>query len=180
MPARQYRYVGPPEIQARSRRESHCIQVTNLADLLPWSLPFLHRGRKSGAFTATFIIDTEERLWVADRHSEHVACANSGDVLAAGEITFERESNDILVTEVTNQSTGYCPEPSCWTVVARVLDRLEIERPEEFTGTFEFRRCGQCGTTNIIKDEVYECSVCDAPLSPQWNFSDADIEDFKD
>lgn len=171
MPPRSYSYVGPPEIQARSRRESHCIQVISVAVLLPWSLAFLPSGRKNGTFTATFIIDTEERLWVADRHSEHVACADSGDVLAAGEMTFDRTPSDIQVAEVTNQSTGYCPEPSCWEVVARVLARIGIEHPSEFAVAFEFRRCDQCGTTNIIKDGVFECSVCDSPLSPDWNYA---------
>lgn len=138
---------------------------------MPWSTAFLPAGRKSGTFTATFIIDTEERLWVADRHSEHVACADLQDVLAAGEITFERSSNDIQITEVTNQSTGYCPEPSCWDIVSEVLRRIKIEHPSHFTVAFEFRRCDQCGTTNIIKDAVFECSVCESPLSPVWNYA---------
>jgi hypothetical protein len=170
MQSRQYKYVGPEELRQRLRRESHCIHVSSVADLIPWMTSFLPSGRTRGRIPATFIIDTSEQLWVADRHSEHVACANGQNVLAAGEMIFERHDSQILVAEVTNQSTGYCPEPECWEVIAGVLDRLEISRPECLTVAFEFRRCDQCGTTNLIKESVFECAVCDAPLSRTWNF----------
>lgn len=34
MPPRRYRYIGPPEIRQRARRESHCLHVTSVAGLL--------------------------------------------------------------------------------------------------------------------------------------------------
>jgi hypothetical protein len=131
---------------------------------------FLPSGRTRGRVPATFIVDIAEQLWIADRHSEHVACANGQDVLAAGEMIFERNATQILVSDVTNQSTGYCPEPGCWEVIARVLDLLEISRPECLTVAFEFRRCNQCGTTNLIKENIFECAVCTSPLSQVWNY----------
>lgn len=170
MQPRRYSYVGPAEIKRHAQRESHCLHVTKLADLMAWSSTFLPAGRPRGTFTATFVIDVEEQLWVADRRSEHVACADGQDVLAAGEITFERAASHIHAVEVTNQSTGYCPEPECWDVVSQVLDRLGILHPPHFTPAFEFRRCDECGTTNLIKDEVFECGVCDASLSRRWNY----------
>ena len=170
MQLHQYRYIGSPELQQRLKRENHCIQVRNKSDLVSWTTSFLASGRTRGRVTATFIIDITEQLWVADRHSEHVACADSQDVLAAGEITFDRSESQIFVAEITNQSTGYCPEPDCWNVVARVLDRLRIQRPEFFTKAFTFRRCDKCGNTNLIKDDIYECAVCDSLLSKDWNF----------
>jgi hypothetical protein len=171
MHPRRYSYLGPPEIRQRARRGSHCIHVTSAADLLSWSAAFLPRGGARRTFTATFIIDTAEQLWAADRHSEHVACADGQDVLAAGEITFERAGNQIYAVEVTNQSTGYCPESACWSVVARVLDGIGISHPPHFTPAFEFRRCDHCGATNIIKYNVFECIVCNSPLSLDWNYS---------
>src|SRR5436190_4978808 len=152
MQPRRYSYVGPPELRQHARRNSHCLHVTSVADLLSWSLFFLPPGRAHGSVTATFIIDADEELWVADRRSEHVSCADGQDIFAAGEITFARAADQIEVSEVTNQSAGYCPEPSCWPVVARVLARLGISHPAHFTPAFEFRRCDQCGTTNLLKD----------------------------
>jgi hypothetical protein len=73
---------------------------------------------------ATFVIDLNGDLLVADRRSEHVACAGGGPVLSAGEMFFLVEEDRVEVTDVSNQSTGYCPEPSSWPGVAAALDRI--------------------------------------------------------
>jgi hypothetical protein len=160
------------EARLGSARDVGAIAFTSQASLTFFVVRVVSSFRwATGTFTATFIIDTSEQLWVADRHSEHVSCADGQDVLAAGEITFERAGNRIDAVEVTNQSTGFCPEPSCWSVVARVLDCIGISHPPQFTRAFEFRRCNRCGGTNIIKDNVFECIVCNAPLSHDWNYS---------
>lgn len=146
------------------------MHVTHSDLLLPWMQPFLPRGRRDGSVTATFVIDSEGGLRIADRHSEHVACAAGNPVQAAGEICFERSGSEVMVSEVSNQSTGYCPEPDCWTAVARALDLLGLSRPAFFTAAFHFRRCDRCGSTNLIKDDFFYCLVCDAPLNPVWNY----------
>jgi len=73
------------------------------------------------------------------------------------------------VVEITNQSTAYCPEPSSWRAVARVLDRIGVVHPGGFTPAFEFRRCAQCWTLNVVKDEWFVCDVCAADLPSGWN-----------
>ncbi len=78
---------------------------------------------KDGSFIATFIITLNEELLVAPRRSEHVACASGGPVLSAGEITFD---DNLVVIEVTNQSTGFCPEPESWASVAIHLTALDL------------------------------------------------------
>jgi len=119
-------------------------------------------------------VDCQERFWIADRHSEHVACADGGPVLAAGEMVFSVEGSEIEVVEVSNQSTGFCPEPECWTVVVQTLDYLRVPRPEAWTHAFAFRRCPSCRAINVIKDAVFECDVCGADLPEIWNFDDTD------
>ena len=57
-----------------------------------------------------FVIDLTGTLRLAPRRSEHVACAGGGPVLSAGEIVFRRERGGWTVGEVSNQSTGYCPD----------------------------------------------------------------------
>jgi hypothetical protein len=169
MQPRRYTYVGPAGIKQSAKRENHCIRVAGVPDLLSWTAAFLPSGKARGSVPATFVIDVAEQLWVADRRSEHVACADGQEVLAAGEMIFDRAGDRIGVSEITNQSTGYCPEPGCWSVVTQVLSSLGIPHPEHFTPAFEFRRCGQCGTINLIKDDVFECAVCNSTLSPDWN-----------
>ena len=161
--SRRYAYVGPVDIKMRSSRGAGCKHVAHSGDVA-----LLLKGERQTTFA--FIIDTAERLWVADRRSEHVACADGQDVLAAGEITLDRLPNGAIVSDITNQSTGYCPEPACWRVVARVLDSIGLPHPPHFTQAFEFRRCEKCQSTNLVKDSVFECAVCGAALNRDWNF----------
>ncbi len=119
----------------------------------------------------TFIVDADGSLWIADRHSEHVACARGGDVLSAGEMMFEVDGESVSVTDVTNQSTGYCPEPESWPAVAAALDKAGIAHPNGFTRAFLFRLCEGCGQTNIVKEGDFTCAVCGIELKQEWNFS---------
>ena len=88
---------------------------------------------------ATFVIDADGRRWIADRHSEHVQCARGGDVLSAGEMTFSLKGGAVAVVGVSNQSTGYRPEPESWPAVAAALDQAGLAHPGGFTAPFEFR-----------------------------------------
>lgn len=93
-----------------------------------------------------------------------MACAGGQDVLAAGEVVLTADS----VLSVTNQSTGYCPEPECWPVMASALARAGLRRPPTWTAAFVFRRC-TCGQINLVKDDWYVCAVYDAALPAGWN-----------
>jgi hypothetical protein len=121
--------------------------------------------------TVTFVIDSDEKLRIADRHSEHVALANTGDVLAAGEMTFSWDLGLVAVESVTNQSTGYCPDTDSWLSVDSALKALALRHPETFEPTCVFRRRPKCGQTNIVKDNWFVCSLCSAALPPKWNYA---------
>ncbi len=88
----------------------------------------------------TFVVGTDGVLRLAPRRSEHVACAGGDVVLSAGEISFMREADRWTVSEVSNQSTGYCPDVSSWAEVARALDAVGLGRPTGFTHEVVFRR----------------------------------------
>lgn len=169
MEAAIYHYVGPDHLRGL-RREAHCIKPGAAGDLLVWTAERLAPGKRSGLAVATFVVDIAGDLWIADRRSEHVACADGGPVMAAGEMTFERDGANIEVIGVSNQSTGFCPESACWPVVAAALDRIGVSRPGDFTEKFTFRRCTACGGINLIKDGLFECGECGRELPEQWNF----------
>ena len=118
----------------------------------------------------TYVITLARELRLADRRSEHVACAGGEDVLAAGELAFERERAGWRMTHASNQSTGYCPEPSSWGEVARALDGIGVRHGDGFTHALVFRRCSACGERNIVKDGDFACDVCGAELPREWNF----------
>jgi hypothetical protein len=162
-----YRYVGPAEIRDRVAGRPAGTRVSSVSDLLAW----VRRADEDQDLVAvTFVIDEKGDLLVADRRSEHVACAGGGPVLSAGEMFF-RISNDIIeVAEVSNQSTGYCPEPESWPEVAAALDRIGVTHPGRFTRQIVFWLCEKCGERNVVKDDWFVCGVCGAELPEGWNF----------
>jgi hypothetical protein len=118
-------------------------------------------------------VDCAGVLLVADRHSEHVACAGQHPVLAAGEITFRLSSAAAEVVAVSNQSTGFCPEPESRSAVEAALRRAGMRPPDGFSPVCVFRRCLRCGSISLVKDGVFECGVCGAELSPAYNCQSA-------
>jgi len=119
----------------------------------------------------TFVVGTDGRLRLAPRRSEHVALAGGQAVLAAGEMTFAPTPSGWRVAEVTNQSTGYCPDPDSWPAVSAALDRLGVSHPGDFTDKVVFRRCPACGERNIVRESDYTCALCGSALPAMWNFS---------
>ncbi|MFV1994677.1 MAG: hypothetical protein ACC661_04510 [Verrucomicrobiales bacterium] len=90
-------------------------------------------------------------------------------MLAAGEAFFDVESEVPSVYRITNQSTGFCPEPSSWEAVSRALSRAGLVFPPGFEPAFEFRRCESCGTIAVVKDDDFTCLVCGEALPVEWN-----------
>ena len=121
------------------------------------------------AISLTFVVDTECKFWIADRGSEHVACAREGKVLSAGEVFFAGAGDNVYIDHITNQSTGYCPEPSSWPAVEESLSFTGIEIPSQFEPEFVFRRCTECGDLAIVKEDFFVCLVCNADLPHQYN-----------
>jgi len=153
--AKLYRYVGPHVIRKRAVNSPPGTPIRSVRDLLDW---IQHSGQEpdhQGLFAATFVIDEQGIFRVANRHSEHVACAGGGQVMSAGEMFFRLSGAGAEVVEASNQSTGYCPEPESWPVVASALDRIAISHPGRFTQKVIFQRCPTCRERNIVKDEWY-------------------------
>ena len=170
MTRRLYPYVGPEAIRLRSESTSAGTPIQTPDDLRNW-LDSHRPAGKHEAIAATFVIDSDGRLRLAHRRSEHVACAGGNPVLSAGEIFFSLEGNSVVVEEVSNLSTGYCPEPESWDAVSKALNRLGARHPGRFTTEIVFRLCLRCGERKVVKNGCFECLVCGAKLPPTWNFS---------
>lgn len=168
MSFRKYRYVGPDEVRQIARTQPSGISIQSRDDLVAWLASAPTEQTVDGSWIATFTICENEVIRLAPRRSEHVACADGGPVLSAGEITFDSE---FVVTEISNQSTGFCPDVESWSVVALVLDRIGLKHPGQFTNAIVFRLCPKCNERNIVKDSWYYCQLCDAELPTAWNFS---------
>ena len=158
---RRYRYIGPPDVRAAVAGFPEGWPIRSLADLDSYLAAVDPRDLDE---PFTFVIDRDGTLRLAPRRSEHVACAGGGEVLGAGEIAFAADRDGWAVTEVSNQSTGYCPDLSSWAAVADALARAGIGRPDGFTASIVFRRCLDCGQRNVVRDGDYSCAVCGAEL----------------
>ena len=164
---RTYRYVGSEEIARQAQAAIERLQPTAPADIRAWSARV-----KRSALEFTYIVDTGGNLWLSDRRTEHVACARGAQVLGAGEIEIAVGPDSVTVASITNQSTGYCPEPDCWPAVRDALARAGLEPPDGFTYAFRFRRCPTCRGINILKDAMPECPSCGTDLPAAWNLDD--------
>jgi hypothetical protein len=167
--------VGPAELRAAigGGQGSAAVTVSSAAVLDEW---LSGRDRAELAEPFTFVVGLDGFLRLAPRRSEHVACAVGEDVLAAGEMSFARRGPGWAVQEVSNQSTGYCPDPDSWPAVTAALDRVGIKHPPDFTHKLLFRRCSACGQVNVVGDEDFVCAVCAADLPSEWNIGPAGPE----
>ncbi|MDI6520812.1 hypothetical protein QMA61_32030 [Streptomyces coelicoflavus] len=163
---RRYRYVGPAELKAEVRPGSGGCRISSTAEFAGWI------ARRSAAELAepfTFVIGLDGVLRLTPRRSEHVACAGGEMVLSAGEIGFVHEAGRWAVSDVSNQSTGYCPDVTSWPEVARALDAVGLGRPPGFTHEVVFRRCPDCQERNVVREDDFVCVFCGSALPKTWN-----------
>ncbi|WP_437087535.1 hypothetical protein [Streptomyces sp. enrichment culture] len=163
---RSYRYVGPAELMAAVRPGVGGRRIGSAADFDGW---VAEQPAEELAEPFTFVVGVDGVLRLAPRRSEHVACAGGDRVLSAGEIGFVREAGRWAVSEVSNQSTGYCPDGRSWAEVARALDAVALPRPSGFTHEVVFRRCTRCREHNIVREDDFVCVFCGSYLPPVWN-----------
>ena len=163
---RTYRYVGPVELKAAVRPGSGGCRIGSAAAFDRW---IAERSAAESADLFTFVVGTDGVLRLAPRRSEHVACAGGEPVLSAGEIGFTREAGRWAVGDISNHSTGYCPDISSWSAVARALHRAELGRPSGFTHEVVFRRCPGCQEHNIVREDDFVCVFCGRDLPAVWN-----------
>ena len=163
-----YKYVGSPDFIPKGEfpKRTHLESVDIVGS---WMIDHRDELDIEECIAATYVIDSGGLFWIADRSSEHVACARVGEVLSAGEVFFSGINEVPYIDRITNQSTGYCPEPLSWHAVTESLSSVGIIFPSEFDPAFEFRHCEKCDTLNIVKDEYYTCMSCYEDLPEIYN-----------
>ncbi|GAB3963622.1 hypothetical protein GCM10029978_022100 [Actinoallomurus acanthiterrae] len=168
MTEQTYRYVGPADLLATVRPGGEGRAIRSLDDLAAWSS---NRGDAELDEPFTYVVDLSGTLRLAPRRSEHVACAGGVPVLGAGEVMFRRERGRWVVDEISNQSTGYCPDVTSWPAVRDALDQAGLAHPGSFTHPVIFRRCPACHERNIVRDDDFHCAFCDTELPATWNIT---------
>jgi hypothetical protein len=171
---RLYRYQGPQIIAHAVADHPEGYPIRSVADLEHWMRQTEQQMNRWGLVEATYVINQEGILCLADRHSEHVACAGGKAVRGAGEMFFSSGNNGWEVSDLSNQSTGYCPEPASWAEVAAALDQIPLPRPDTFTRAYLFRRCPGCQQLHLIKEEDFVCALCGSELPQEWNLEEGE------
>jgi hypothetical protein len=116
-------------------------------------------------------VGSEEIARQAQAAIERLQPTSAADI-RAWEVWLEVRPDRVAIVSVTNQSTGYCPEPDCWPAVRDALAGAGLAPPRGFTYTFRYRRCPTCRGINILKDEMPECPSCGTELPAAWNLED--------
>lgn len=150
---RSYGYVGAVELKTAVRPGDGGRRTGSAADFDGWTV---EQTAAELAEPFTFVVGMDGVLRLAPRRSEHVGCAGGDRVLGAGEISFIRGADRWTVREISNQSTGYCPDVTSWSAVARALDDVELGRPSVFTHEVVFRRCPDCQEHNIVREDDFD------------------------
>ncbi len=166
-----YKYVGPRDLLVLVETMDKGAEISSQEDILKWVKHSEQVSNYDNSVIATYTVNIDKKLFIADRHSEHVLCAGGENVLSAGEITFHVDKDIVEVLEVTNQSTGYCPEPESWPYVKEAIENIGLESPERFSTEFIFRKCNRCKLLNIVKDYYFVCVGCGDNLDNTWNVS---------
>lgn len=86
---KKYKYIGPENLLSLVKETNGGKVILSQQDVLDWISDTNQELDGMNQVTVTFIINIEGQLLIADRHSEHVACAGGKEVLSAGEMTFE-------------------------------------------------------------------------------------------
>lgn len=164
---RMYRYVGPADVRAATVRPGGAgRRAGSVTEFHRWAA---EQSEADLAEPFTFVVDRAANLRLAPRRSEHVSCAGGGPVLSAGEMSFGRAAGLWYVSEVSNQSTGYCPDVVSWPAVAQALGRAGLRHPPGFTHEVVFRRCPRCREHTIVREGDFVCVFCGSDLPEVWN-----------
>jgi hypothetical protein len=170
---RPYSFIGPAHLLENAATATTGETISSAAHAAEWIRRHTEDAVPGGLIPATFIITaTGGTLRLASRRSEHVHCALGQAVLSSGEMFLRLAPGGVRVEQVTNQSTGYAPEPSSWPAVAAALDALGIAHPGGFDPSFDFRRCPRCRQLCLVKDGDFTCAVCGTGLPAEWNAGD--------
>ncbi|MFG3016338.1 hypothetical protein ACGFZB_39045 [Streptomyces cinerochromogenes] len=163
---RVYRYGGPAELRPDAGTGPDVNRVGSAAEFEAWAAA---RPAAELDEPFTYVVGTDGALRLAPRRSEHVACAGGDAVRSAGEITFARRAGHWTVTDVSNHSTGYCPDVTSWPAVAEALERAGLAHPGGFTHAVVFRRCPACQERGIVHEGEFVCVFCGGELPEAWN-----------
>ena len=162
-----FQYVGPRRLYSLASQTPKGKLLSGFNALREW----IRKTNEPEEIWATYVVSLDCNVLIAERQYEHVTCAGRQDVLGAGEVLL---SADAEIMEISNYSTGYCPDVTSIHATQRAFARCCSTQFSGFSYAAEFRKCSDCGARNVVRDSWFFCAVCDSPLNSRWNFESPD------
>ncbi len=131
-----YTFHGIEQRRKQASRTTGQVQLRSPEDLDRIANILEQRKKEMPDRPQTYIIAQGERfMTVGGNIDEHVDVAKGRNVIAAGEITFQKRGDLWVIDYVNNRSNGYYPGTD-FTRVAKALERANIAHPDKFSETF--------------------------------------------
>lgn len=129
----EYTYVGDEERRKTAEMNYERFILRDHEDLKK-AIPIIEK-EKSGhpSRPQTYIITTNNIMYIGGQVHEHVDVAQGENVLAAGEAFFEKSDNKWIIEKINNRSYGYYPDKSCFAEIQKALQNSDIIIPNQIT-----------------------------------------------
>lgn len=119
-----YTFHGDEEtrLAASQLRGKKIESPSDLEELFPIFEKDFH-PKRGGIRPQTYVILPSGEFRLGGELQEHVQVASGQDILAAGEMYFEKDSGKWLLKSVNNRSNGYYPDNTSLAIVQEVLQK---------------------------------------------------------
>lgn len=125
-----YRYAGQEERRKTAEMNYHRFLIRDYQDLQK-AIPKIEQEKNGHpSKPQTYIITTDNKMFIGGDVHEHVDVAQGEDVLAAGEAFFEKYDNKWIIEKINNRSYGYFPDKTCFSEIKKALENSGIVFPD--------------------------------------------------
>jgi len=125
-----YSYVGEEERRQTAEMNYHRFIIRDYEDLEK-AIPLIEKEKNGHpSRPQTYIITTDNRMFIGGDVHEHVDVAQGEDILAAGEAFFEKYNGKWIIEKINNRSYGYFPDKTCYSEVKKTLENSGIVFPD--------------------------------------------------
>jgi hypothetical protein len=124
-----YTYVGDEERRQTAEMNYHRFLLRDYQDLKK-AIPLIEKEKNGHpSRPQTYIITTDNKMYIGGDVHEHVDVAQGEDVLAAGEAYFEKYNNKWIIEKINNRSYGYFPDKTCFSEIKKAMENSGITIP---------------------------------------------------
>lgn len=128
-----YRYCGQEERRKAAELNYKRFLIRDSDDLKK-AIPIIEQEKNGHpSRPQTYIVTTDNKLYIGGDVHEHVDVAQGEDILAAGEAFFEKNNGKWIIEKINNRSYGYFPDKTCFSEIKKAMENSGIVIPCNIT-----------------------------------------------